>query len=232
MACATWPIRPLSPMVYGISTSHLAPPPSSRGTTSPLPPPGPSSHSKTTALPRCPRSAPIPPPQTRRHSNRLPTTFELTQDTFQSVMNAPQSPLVVIAAVTKENKEKVTDQFRDVGKKWQAGADMSFYYTTILNIGFTEQTRILLHAPLLLNALLNIATSRNWLIPTLCDASPHSPCALLPVLTDYGSHNCLGLRRRRLGSSHHTREIWRISYMCLRRRRMGGLGRLRVLTFT
>jgi len=34
-------------------------------------------------------------------------------------MNAPQSPLVVIAAVTKENKEKVAERFRDVGKKWR-----------------------------------------------------------------------------------------------------------------
>lgn len=53
-------------------------------------------------------------------SHRLPTSLELTQDTFQSVMNAPQAPLVVIAAVTNENKDKVKERFRDVGMKWRA----------------------------------------------------------------------------------------------------------------
>lgn len=44
---------------------------------------------------------------------------ELTQDTFQQVMNAPQEPLVVIAAVTKENKDKVKERFREISKKWR-----------------------------------------------------------------------------------------------------------------
>ncbi|TFK35040.1 protein disulfide isomerase [Crucibulum laeve] len=52
-------------------------------------------------------------------SHRLPTTLELTQDTFQGVMNAPEKPLVVIAAVTKDNKEQVKQRFRDVGLKWR-----------------------------------------------------------------------------------------------------------------
>jgi thioredoxin domain-containing protein 5 len=52
-------------------------------------------------------------------SHRLSTTVELTQDTFQQVMNAPQEPLVVIAAVTKANKDKVKERFRDIGKKWR-----------------------------------------------------------------------------------------------------------------
>jgi len=30
--------------------------------------------------------------------HRIPTVLELTQDTFQKVMNAPQAPLVVIVA--------------------------------------------------------------------------------------------------------------------------------------
>lgn len=52
-------------------------------------------------------------------THRLPTTLELTQDTFQSVMNAPQAPLVFIAAATGRNKEKVKTRFREVGKKWR-----------------------------------------------------------------------------------------------------------------
>ncbi|KAG6915044.1 hypothetical protein DXG01_013774 [Tephrocybe rancida] len=52
-------------------------------------------------------------------SQRLPVALELTQDTFQSVMNAPQAPLVVIAAVRGANMEKVGEKMREVGKKWR-----------------------------------------------------------------------------------------------------------------
>jgi len=52
-----------------------------------------------------------------------------------------------------------------------------FYYTTILNVGFTEQRQILLYVLLLLNALLNIATSSNWLIPTLSVMHLHAHLA-------------------------------------------------------
>nr|GAT46096.1 protein disulfide isomerase [Mycena chlorophos] len=52
-------------------------------------------------------------------ANRLPTSMELMQDTFQSVMNAPHAPLVVIAAVTKETRDKVTERFRDIALKWR-----------------------------------------------------------------------------------------------------------------
>lgn len=45
--------------------------------------------------------------------------MELTQDTFQKVMNAPQEPLVVIAAVTQGHKSRVEERFRDIGKKWR-----------------------------------------------------------------------------------------------------------------
>ncbi|KAG6813179.1 hypothetical protein H0H92_013299 [Tricholoma furcatifolium] len=51
---------------------------------------------------------------------RLPTTLELSQDTFQSVMNAPQAPLVVIAAVTPSMQDRVVQRIREVGKKWRA----------------------------------------------------------------------------------------------------------------
>ncbi|KAF4574508.1 hypothetical protein EYR36_005850 [Pleurotus pulmonarius] len=52
-------------------------------------------------------------------SNRLPTTAELTQDSFQGIMNAPHSPLVVIAAVTKANSAKVAEKLRNIGSKWR-----------------------------------------------------------------------------------------------------------------
>ncbi|KAJ7154694.1 protein disulfide isomerase [Mycena filopes] len=52
-------------------------------------------------------------------ANRLPTSLELMQDTFQSVMNAPHAPLVVIAAVTKDTRDKVAERFRDIGLKWR-----------------------------------------------------------------------------------------------------------------
>ncbi|KAF8239442.1 protein disulfide isomerase [Tricholoma matsutake] len=52
-------------------------------------------------------------------SHRLSTTTELTQDTFQKVMNAPQAPLVVIAAVTEGHKTKVEEHFRHLAKKWR-----------------------------------------------------------------------------------------------------------------
>ncbi|KAG6816905.1 hypothetical protein H0H87_001858 [Tephrocybe sp. NHM501043] len=51
--------------------------------------------------------------------HRLPTVLELTQDTFQTVMNAPQAPLVVIAAVTGKMKGKVEEKVREIGKKWR-----------------------------------------------------------------------------------------------------------------
>jgi thioredoxin domain-containing protein 5 len=52
-------------------------------------------------------------------ANRIPTTVELNQDTFQQVMNAPHKPLVVIAAVNKITKEKVAEKMKEIGKKWR-----------------------------------------------------------------------------------------------------------------
>ncbi|KAL0575530.1 hypothetical protein V5O48_006453 [Marasmius crinis-equi] len=53
-------------------------------------------------------------------ANRLPTTVELTQDTFQSIMNAPGKPLVVIAAITEENAQSVKGKVAELGRKWRA----------------------------------------------------------------------------------------------------------------
>lgn len=52
--------------------------------------------------------------------HRLPTSVELTRDTFQSVMNAPHAPLVVITAGPEALKEKIMQRLRDVGKKWRS----------------------------------------------------------------------------------------------------------------
>ncbi|KAJ7691735.1 hypothetical protein B0H17DRAFT_1169048 [Mycena rosella] len=52
--------------------------------------------------------------------NRLPTALELTQDTFQLVMNAPHAPLVVIAAVGTDTHDKVAERFREIALKWRA----------------------------------------------------------------------------------------------------------------
>ncbi|THV07435.1 thioredoxin-domain-containing protein [Dendrothele bispora CBS 962.96] len=51
--------------------------------------------------------------------NKLPTTIELTQDTFQSIMNAPSRPLVVLTGVTSYNKDKVQSKFEEIAKKWR-----------------------------------------------------------------------------------------------------------------
>ncbi len=48
---------------------------------------------------------------------------------------------------------------------------------------FLEQRRVLLHTPTLLNALLTIATSRNWFVPTMSVMRLHAYIiqALLPT---------------------------------------------------
>jgi thioredoxin domain-containing protein 5 len=52
-------------------------------------------------------------------SHRLPTSLELTQDTFQNVMNAPQAPLVVIAGINEVNRQKVAARVKELGQKWR-----------------------------------------------------------------------------------------------------------------
>jgi len=51
--------------------------------------------------------------------NRLPTSLELSQETFQPVMNAPQKPLVVIAAFDPNAKNGVNEIMEDMGKLWR-----------------------------------------------------------------------------------------------------------------
>ncbi|EAU82485.2 thioredoxin domain containing 5 [Coprinopsis cinerea okayama7 len=52
-------------------------------------------------------------------ANRLPTSLELTQDTFQSVMNAPHAPLVVIATSNKILEDKIQNKMEELGRKWR-----------------------------------------------------------------------------------------------------------------
>lgn len=60
-------------------------------------------------------------------THRLPTSLELTQDTFQDVMKAPQAPLVVIAAAPKDEslRKKVGERMKELGKKWRLRTDGS-----------------------------------------------------------------------------------------------------------
>jgi len=58
-------------------------------------------------------------------THRIPTVLELTQDTFQKVMNAPQAPLVVIVAGEGTVKEKAEQRLRDVAKKWRVRTEGS-----------------------------------------------------------------------------------------------------------
>ncbi|KAF8189719.1 protein disulfide isomerase [Pholiota molesta] len=46
-------------------------------------------------------------------AHRLPTALELTRDTFQSVMHAPQAPLVVLVASARAARERVMERVRE-----------------------------------------------------------------------------------------------------------------------
>jgi thioredoxin domain-containing protein 5 len=58
-------------------------------------------------------------------THRLPTSLELARDTFQNVMNAPQKPLVVIAAAPGALRAQVLDRLNDVAKVWRVKTDGS-----------------------------------------------------------------------------------------------------------
>ena len=85
-----------------------------------------------------------------------------------------------------------------------------FYYATVLNVGFAEQTQVLLHAPLLLNALLNIVTSCNWLIPTLSVMCLHAHLAqaLLPGSDRLWFAQLPGIKGEEVGKlAPHARDL-------------------------
>ncbi|CAA7270749.1 unnamed protein product [Cyclocybe aegerita] len=66
-------------------------------------------------------------------THRVPTAVELTQDSFQGVMNAPQAPLVVIvsasgtegSSVSEQTKAKILRRIKDVAKKWRVRTEGS-----------------------------------------------------------------------------------------------------------
>ena len=53
-------------------------------------------------------------------ANRIATSVELSQDTFQVVMNAAHKPLVVVVPVTKATEKDISLKVREIGKKWKA----------------------------------------------------------------------------------------------------------------
>jgi hypothetical protein len=54
-------------------------------------------------------------------SERLPTSLELSADTFKSVMEAPGSPLVVLVAVPAPGaaRDDAVSQLRETAKQWR-----------------------------------------------------------------------------------------------------------------
>ncbi|KAK0490375.1 protein disulfide isomerase [Armillaria novae-zelandiae] len=58
-------------------------------------------------------------------ANRLPSTSELTQDTFQSIMKAPSHPLVVLAGVSAENKDLVKQRFEEISASFRSKSRVS-----------------------------------------------------------------------------------------------------------
>ncbi|KAI0057744.1 thioredoxin-domain-containing protein [Artomyces pyxidatus] len=59
-------------------------------------------------------------------ANRLPTAMELSDSSFQEVMNAPSKPLVVLVAVPKEGsneRERLIKEITEIGQLWRRGPD-------------------------------------------------------------------------------------------------------------
>ncbi|EPQ59737.1 thioredoxin-domain-containing protein [Gloeophyllum trabeum ATCC 11539] len=62
-------------------------------------------------------------------SNRLPTTTELSSESFQAIMKAPHKPLVVLVAVPDTQDAQTIRKVRDIGKQWrnrQGAGDVVF----------------------------------------------------------------------------------------------------------
>ncbi|KAJ3572597.1 hypothetical protein NP233_g2977 [Leucocoprinus birnbaumii] len=53
-------------------------------------------------------------------NHRTPSFLELSADSFQSVMNAPQEPLVLIAAVTENMQSKARATLEKLSKEWRS----------------------------------------------------------------------------------------------------------------
>ena len=53
-------------------------------------------------------------------THRLPTSLELSRDTFQDVMTAPEEPLIIIAAAPQNLNRKVQKRLGDLVAIWRA----------------------------------------------------------------------------------------------------------------
>ncbi|KAI6119926.1 thioredoxin-like protein [Pisolithus croceorrhizus] len=58
-------------------------------------------------------------------ANRFPTSFELSREVFQDVMNAPHQPLVVIVSTPPSARDSVAEKLNDIGKKWRLKTNQS-----------------------------------------------------------------------------------------------------------
>ncbi|KAG6836917.1 hypothetical protein H0H93_001283 [Arthromyces matolae] len=125
------------------------------------------------------------------------STFEEVLGTFAKAFQwelPPQKPSKSpeLDALEKQIEEKAGQKWLDVkkvcGVDVQRRKGLILLYAHLLRLDIqsrslqADQRHILLQAPLLLNALLNIATARNWLSPTLAVMRLHAYLtqALLP----------------------------------------------------
>lgn len=58
-------------------------------------------------------------------THRTPTFLELSADSFQSVMNAPQEPLVLIAVVPESLRTEASVMIEKLAKEWKSGTSGS-----------------------------------------------------------------------------------------------------------
>jgi len=65
-------------------------------------------------------TTPVETMETWLMSHRTPSFVELSSGSFQSIMNAPQEPLVLIAAVTEKVRDQVKAALKTLAKEWKS----------------------------------------------------------------------------------------------------------------
>lgn len=53
------------------------------------------------------------------YTHRFPSSFELSKDVFQQVMNAPHKPLVLIVVPPQDQQASVSDKLHEIARKWR-----------------------------------------------------------------------------------------------------------------
>ena len=53
-------------------------------------------------------------------NHRIPSLIELSSGSFQSIMNAPQEPLVLVAAVTDKLRSQAKASLEKLAKEWKS----------------------------------------------------------------------------------------------------------------